>query len=589
MFSDKSLGFQGEISDLRIAVTAKESLAADRPRTPDLDLVQMAHDAFRYLLMTPRPHLDYACRFANFLAECPPGRPGEDLVANGDSDCRMDWEYMYLRDMTGRLDSLEVDAGVRRRLLGYVTAEGYALAAGGIYCGGDVDPAHYYISPWTTGKIMYSLAETFARTGDASARTTARKLFLGLKSLATIQGNTAWFAGGCGPYHNGKWYDTFVTYNYGVSTEPVLHYARLTGDKEALAFAAMLARGTVAGMQANLGDRRIREDGSFADHTHLHTHEIWGVADAAATFGDAALLDWVRRVYTFVTRMGGDSGFFPERMDLPDTVCWDGNPERVFASETCITGDMVNIAACLAHAGLSEYYDHIERFIRNYLRRVQFFVTPEVEMFYRARHASRSSAEVEAGLAILRSEYAGGFLGHVGINDWNSCIIPDLAMVGCCVPEGMRALYTAWKESVTSDAEGVTVHLSFTRETPEVSVYSWLPDYGRLTITMKRPGSLRVRVPTWARSAQVLASCNRNALPLIIRDEYLCVTDLLAGDVINFAFDLPAFTQQLAIGGNPVTQRSVSYTWRGNTITGISEPGEAFPLYPLLPHDLQSV
>lgn len=491
---------------------------------------------------------------------------------------------MYLREMTGRTDGLDVEQGVRRRILSYVSPQGYAMAAGGIYCGGEVDRAAYYISNWSTGKILYSLAETYARSGDEQARVSARKLFLGLKSLATVEGDKAWFVGGSGPYLDGKWYDTFITFNYGAATEPVLQYARLTGDEEAWDFAQMLARGTASGIQANLGDRRIRADGSFADHTHLHTHETWGVADVAATLGDPELLAWARRVYEFVRRMGGDSGFFPERMLLPNTTCWDGYPERIFMSETCITGDMVSIAACLARAGQPEYYDHIERYVRNYLRHVQFFVTPTVESYYRARHANRPADEVEAGLRMLRQDYQGGFLGHVGVNDWiERAANVALPMVGCCVPEGMRALYTAWKQAVVTDAAGTRINMHFSRETPEVSVHSYLPEAGRLAITLRRDGPLAVRVPAWAPLASVQARRNGRSVPVTIQGAYANFANLHDGDVLDVAYDLPAFTQQVAIGGNPEAQRQVRYAWQGNTILGIDQPGGTFPLYPVIP------
>ena len=580
-----NIDLNGAISDCRVVRTAAEGLALDALPGTGVDLVHMASDAMTYLLKTPRPHLDYACRFANFLGHYPPGPAGEDLVANGDSDCRMDWEYAYLREMTGRRDGLDVDRGVRRRILSYVTEQGYAMAAGGIYCGGEVDRAAYYISNWSTGKILYTLAETFARDGDEDARTLARKMFLALKSLATVEGDKAWFVGGSGPYLDGKWYETFITFNYGAATEPVLHYARLCGDEEAWDFAGMLARGTAAGIQANLGDRRVRDDGSFADHTHLHTHETWGVADVAATLGDPALLAWARRVYEFVRRMGGDSGFFPERMVLPGTTCWgwNGYPERVFLSETCITGDMVSIAACLARAGLPEYYDHIERYVRNYLHHVQFFVTPALEAYYRTRHAHLPLAEVEAGLRMLRDDYQGGFLGHVGLNDWiERAANVELAMVGCCVPEGMRALYTAWQQAVVTDEGCTRVNMHFSRETPQVCVRSYLPEAGRLSITMRCAGALAVRIPAWAPAGSVQARRNGQAEPVVLQGAYAHFSDLHAGDVLEVAYDLMACTQQVAIGGNPESQRLMTYAWQGNTIMGIDLAGGQFPMYPII-------
>jgi len=47
----------------------------------DVDLRDMARRAMNYFLRTPRPELDYACRFNNGLLRCPPGPHGDDLTA----------------------------------------------------------------------------------------------------------------------------------------------------------------------------------------------------------------------------------------------------------------------------------------------------------------------------------------------------------------------------------------------------------------------------------------------------------------------------------------------------------------------------
>lgn len=88
--TNANIDLGGAIIDCRVAVLAAESLAMDTVPGTGVDLVRMASDAMNYLIKTPRSELNYACRFANFLGECPPGPAGEDLVANGDSDCRMD-------------------------------------------------------------------------------------------------------------------------------------------------------------------------------------------------------------------------------------------------------------------------------------------------------------------------------------------------------------------------------------------------------------------------------------------------------------------------------------------------------------------
>ena len=62
-------------------------------------------------------------------------------------------------------------------------------------------------------------------------------------------------------------------------------------------------------------------------------------------------------------------------------------------SETCATSDMVSVAFWIAQAGFPEYWDHVERALRNYLRPQQFFVTADYEALYRKVNADKSEKE----------------------------------------------------------------------------------------------------------------------------------------------------------------------------------------------------
>ena len=184
-----------------------------------------------FLIHNANPKLNYACRFSLDWS-CPPVALGEDLVANGDTDCRSDWEFMFMAEMCGVGQTADAAAGVRRRILSYLGHDNLAHVPGAIACGG-VPPDKIFVSPWATGKIMVSLAETFASTGDQAAKQRARKLFEALRGLSSWDTGRAWYVGGAA-YLDGKWYDTFGTVSYSCETEPVIRYWELTGDPEAL-------------------------------------------------------------------------------------------------------------------------------------------------------------------------------------------------------------------------------------------------------------------------------------------------------------------------------------------------------------------
>ena len=232
-------GFRGQIENVRW--TPPPANVKTLAPGHDMDLVRMGRWGQNFLVNNTNPKLNYACRFGIDVWSCPPLKLQEDLVANGDTDCRMDWEFMNMAEMCGVGQTADAAAGVRRRILSYLGKDDLAHVPGALYCGG-VPGDKIYISPWTTGKILVSLAETFARQDDQAAKQRARQVFVALRKLASWNGDRAWYRGGSGPYLDGKWYDTFVTVSYGCQTEPVLRYGLLTGDREAIDFAKALAR-----------------------------------------------------------------------------------------------------------------------------------------------------------------------------------------------------------------------------------------------------------------------------------------------------------------------------------------------------------
>jgi hypothetical protein len=183
-------------------------------------------------------------------------------------------------------------------------------------------------------------------------------------------------------------------------------------------------------------------------------------------------------------------------------------------SETCATSDMVSIASCIAQAGFPDYWDHVERTFRNYLRPLQFFVTPRYEALYRELNRDQPEEEIRAGLARIR-DLQGAIWGGPTPNDCiNRIALPKqcgpyntpygcAAMFGSCVGEGMRALYTVWSSIVTANSQGVFVNLSLNRDSEWAKVISSLPDRGRIDVIAHQPGDYFLHPPAWAPPAQV--------------------------------------------------------------------------------------
>ena len=571
-------GYRGQIEDVKW--TPPPADVATLAPGPDIDLTAMARWAQHFLVHNVYPKLNYACVFSVDYG-CPNIEPAEDVVANGDTDCLRDWEFMYMAEICGVGETADAAAGLRRRILGYLGEDNLAHAPGGMYCGG-VDPNKIFVAPWTTGRILIGLSETFAHTGDQAAKQRARQLFVALRGLASWDSGRAWYPGGSGPYLDGKWYDTFVTVNPGCQTLPVVRYWQLTGDPEALQFAKALARGTVDSLQANLGCRRFRPDGSFSDHSFMHVNETWGIACLGAAIRDPRLIEWARRVYEYVRSRGTDYGWFPERMILNDDKPWDNLPGRVHISETCVTSIMMSIASYLAESGYPEYWDHVERYMRNYIRETQIIMTPKLEAYYRKLWQGKPEKDIEAALAAIR-RYQGACGALVEVNGgpsrWQTC--------GCCSNEGMRAIYTAWKNTVVEDSRGVWVNMSFNRESPAVTVRSFLPTVGRLSATPHKTGDFYLRPPSWAPRSLVQAFRNGKPSTAVWEGDYIMFAKAAPDEELSIAYPLPEFVQKVGVGGKLEEQVSYTIHWRGNTCLGVKPRATLFPFFenrlPVLP------
>jgi len=543
----------------------------------DVDLREMARRAMNYFLRTPRPELDYACRFNNGLLGCPPGPQGEDLVAHGDTDVRQETALIGLRELSGVAEDAHVDEGLRRRVMGYVGDDQLSYTPYAMSCATDLPPDTRIGALWTTGWTLRSLADHHARTGDEQLRDKAGRMARRLKELAHWDTGRAYYPGTA--LLEGEWIGNFFgkdTTFYCPIVCDLVHYADVVGDEEIGEFGYALARGVLAGLpgKRELGPLWVREDGSFTGHTHLHTRVIWGVAAAGRVARDPVLLEWARRAYEFVRSCGTDYGWFPERTMLPGERPHDGFEQRVDVSETCCTGDMTQIAVELARAGYPHYWDHVERYVRNYLRPLQFAITPEIEAFYRSQNADRSAEEVERGLAGLR-DFEGGFLSDIGVNDWKG---PELfmAMAGCCVPEAARALVTAWHNTVVREADVLRVNMAFNHDSPAAVVEA---AGGGVRVTPQTAGTVRVRPPAWTRRQAVQQQRADKPTPAHWVDDYVQFDDVQPGETVEVTWPVPRFEQHVDVGGRVDGRHPYTIRWEGNTVTGIEPPGTVFPMF----------
>ena len=564
-------GYRGKIDELDVVAGsyASEVKPVRESAPPDISLTDMATRAMHYLAHNPLPERDHICRFDIDLLFCPPSMwskttprapaaSRDPYITFGDTESRMDWEFIYMREMSGSKEGLDVEQAIRRRLLGYIREDGLSWLPP--YClNCDLSDHQPCVNTWTTGLTLLSLAEQYVRTGDRENVALAKRLVAGLKSLASWDTGRAYYPGGLGGWRDGDWIYTGASDSYPCILEPLARYVEVTGDETALEFAQAFADGIIADLQANLGPNRILKDGSFAGYNcHLHMRAVLGVVHLGVLTRNTRYIEWARRVYDFLISQGTDWGWFPESIDVAH-------------SETCATGDMADIAAWLARTGYSRYWDDLERFVRNYIREAQFFVTPEYEALYRKVNQDQPE-QVEEGLRQAR-DFEGGFIARLSPNS-RALGAKSMNMMGCCPPEAMRTLHIAWRNVVTESPEGVFVNLSFNRDAPQARVVSFAPGVGRLTVVAKTSADFLLRPPSWTLRNEVKAYRGGRQAPVVWKGDYVKFEHAAKREELTITFPVLRFRQTVEVAA-----QTYAYYWAGNTVTRVEPRAEVMPLF----------
>jgi hypothetical protein len=572
-------GITGKISDVRTAVVASEEVARLSSPLPskDVDLERMAQWAMNYLIRTPRKELNYEPVFQCRLYGCPPIPAGHDPVVPCDTDARLNWEWCYMREISGSTAGRKTEAAFHRRMLDYVLEDGTMLAPPGAYNEGETrrvwKKEEYGYHVWGATKMLLALSEDFRRSGNEASKSTARKIMLRLKRLAKYpSSDKCYFAAGMGMV---KQDGTPIPNGWNVQpaplVEPLVNYYLATGDKEALAFARAYAEGIIAGAQP--GGIRFEADGRFVGHGHATMHALWGIAHLGLVTGEPRYVDFVRRAWDYWLSQGTGTGWFPAAPQHP-------------SDETCCLSDMMSCAAVIARAGHPEYFDYTERYLRNIISNRQFVMTPAFVATYRRLNAGHSESDIRGGLATLE-KFQGGILSYSGLNQWENDLLGATywELAGCCVPEGMRAIYTSWSnvidrlETSSLGPAGVYVNICLGRESKWGRVVSFFPDTGRLTVAAGVKDTFFLRPPHWAPRDKVRAFVDGKAVPLKWSGSYVQFDNAAPGNELTITYPLVQFTHEVSGIWPSKPNLKVTYRWLGNMVTSVDPPPTKTPLF----------
>ena len=317
---------------------------------------------------------------------------------------------------------------------------------------------------------------------------------------------------------------------------------RVTGDKAALT----LAKGLADYLYKHAGMIDPATGQWLADHESHVSHSLFSNLSYSLAAGDKAQAEWVNKAYQWHIAQRD-----PDKTGI------------IFSREACGLGDEIATGVMLSVAGLGDYWDNVDRWLRNTFLDQQVTNTDAIKKLP-VTHPELGPAFMQPDDAAERS--VGVWRGGVESSSTHS--------IGCCNGNCSRDLYYVWDNILTDKGKQMRINLLLNRASPWADVSSWLPYKGKVKLTMKvARDKVLVRVPEWAEKDKVTSLVNGQAVKGAWDGNYLNVGKVTKGQTVKIEFPI----QQTVID-TKLRNKPCKVTMKGGTVIDITPPEDMYPI-----------
>jgi DUF1680 family protein len=294
-------------------------------------------------------------------------------------------------------------------------------------------------------------------------------------------------------------------------------------------------------------------------HFHSTTIGLLATLEYAALRGDKQLMALVREGYEYAKLLGETTvGYFPERA----THLWSSSIEdradfRYETSEACEVADMIALGLKLTHLGQGDYWDDVDRWLRNQFIESQL---TDIEWVYQM---TEELPEMQHDPSFQTTERVpernlGAFAGWPSVNDWYTGAphtrnyypdYPGQAIMHCCTGNAARAIHYAWEHILEQKKDKVRVNLLLNRASPWIDLHSHIPYEGRIAIQVKKACGLSVRIPEWVSPAETACTVNSLQRSPAWQGRYAVLGRLRPGDSVEVTFGIGSRTEDISVQG----------------------------------------
>jgi hypothetical protein len=431
-----------------------------------------------------------------------------------------------------------------------------------------------WVEPFVNGRVLSTMVLHWLRDGSSLWKEAACRLVDGLVEMAVDDGHVAYFWPCL--FHGKKEHPpdaapptTWTEAEFSRIPMGLVHVYKHLGYEPALHLAGKLI--------AHYRPHFYMPDGTFLRapgepgdaHCHAHTHGLMAMCEYALAAGDSELMEFVVRGYEFAKGIGNTLlGYFQE---------WT-NSQQYQTSEICEVSDMISLALRLSEAGVGDYWDDADRWLRNMLAEAQLLTT---DWIYRLVDADWTYPwEMPPSVVDPVTQTAdrvpernlGAFAGWPAANDWY--VGMGSGIMHCCTANGSRSLFLIWNRILTYKDGQLKVNLLLNRSSKWADVDSYIPYQGRVVIKVKQPLELSVRIPEWVSPEETRASINDAERSIEWDGRYARIGQVKPDDTVTVTFPIAERTDLIQI-----EKRRYTIVRKGNEVVSIDPPGRYCPLY----------
>ncbi len=312
-----------------------------------------------------------------------------------------------------------------------------------------------------------------------------------------------------------------------------------------------------------MGRERGAELGHWEGHFFGRVEALLGLLEYAIVTNDAALKEFVRGAYEWTKNSNLWPSFSKPVAPIPaigffDTHCG------------CTTPRMIALAIKLSDAGVGDYWEDVDRWIRNNAVEVQTVDRTLLEKVVEGKPASVIRPLIDSGDRVIERTIGGYAISTKSPTEilgpsytWDST---------CCLPHGSWALYYAWEGIVRCDKDVAAVNLMLNRASPWLDVDSYLPYEGKVVIHNKTAKTLLLRIPQWVNKQAVRCKRNGKSVNFAWAGNRLLIEGLGKKDTITVEFPMVERTEK---------HYKYTFTFKGNTVVDVSprEHTGGYPIY----------